>query len=87
MSHGRSLGAVTTDVPQGIAGILAEVLDIDADTVRPDQVLRDLGVDMLALIEVVVSVEQTFGVVIADDDARGLTTVAALTSYVEQRLP
>ncbi|HJQ05174.1 MAG TPA: acyl carrier protein [Nocardioides sp.] len=78
---------MTTDVPQGIAGILAEVLDIDADTVRPDQVLRDLGVDMLALIEVVVSVEQTFGVVIADDDARGLTTVAALTSYVEQRLP
>ena len=78
---------MTTEVPQGIAGILAEVLDIDADTVRPDQVLRDLGVDMLALIEVVISVEQTFGVVIADDDARGLTTVASLTSYVEQRLP
>ncbi|GAB3866238.1 hypothetical protein GCM10028801_38250 [Nocardioides maradonensis] len=78
---------VTTDVPQGITGILAEVLDIEADTVRPDQVLREIGVDMLALIEVVISVEQTFGVVIADEDARGLTTVAALTSYVEQRLP
>ncbi|WP_460792091.1 acyl carrier protein [Nocardioides maradonensis] len=78
---------MTTDVPQGITGILAEVLDIEADTVRPDQVLREIGVDMLALIEVVISVEQTFGVVIADEDARGLTTVAALTSYVEQRLP
>ncbi|GAB4002900.1 acyl carrier protein [Nocardioides ultimimeridianus] len=77
---------MTTDVPDGIAEILAEVLDIDSATVRPDQPLVGLGVDSLALIEVVISVEQTFGVKIPGPEARGLATVAELTSYVEQRL-
>ncbi|HWU21393.1 MAG TPA: acyl carrier protein [Nocardioides sp.] len=88
---------MTTDVPDGpadpladqladqLAEILAEALDIEPATVRPDQALADLGVDSLALIEVVIGVEQGLGVVIAEDDAARLTTVAELTSYVERR--
>jgi acyl carrier protein len=77
----------TTDLPQRIAEILGEVVDRDPEGIEPGQSLAaDLGVDSLAMIEVVLGVEQQLGVVIADDDVAGLGTVAELTAYVGDRV-
>ncbi|MCL2542314.1 MAG: acyl carrier protein [Nocardioidaceae bacterium] len=67
-----------------IRDIIGEVIGREADTIEPAQrLVEDLGVDSLAMIEIVIGVEQQLGVAVPDDEVAGLTTVTGLASYVE----
>ncbi len=66
---------------------LAEYLKRDAATIKPAHQLRDdLGLDSMAVIELLYKIEEAFNLQIPDQDLPGLTTVGAVAAYVEQRL-
>lgn len=57
--------------------VLAEEFEIDAAGITPEASLKDtLGLDSLDLVDVVVLVEQHFGVTLKGPDFVGVTTFA-----------
>jgi acyl carrier protein len=75
------------DVAQKIVAALADYLKRDPASIKLSHHLRDdLGLDSMAVIELLYKIEEAFDIQIPDQDLIGLTTVAAVTTYVEQRL-
>ena len=66
---------------------LAEYLKRDAGTIKAAHHLRDdLGLDSMAVIELLYKIEETFDLQIPDQDLVGLATVGSVAAYVEGRL-
>jgi acyl carrier protein len=66
---------------------LAEYLKRDSATILTTQHLHDdLGLDSMAVIELLYRIEETFDLQIPDQDLMGLTTVGQVVNYVEKRL-
>jgi acyl carrier protein len=76
-----------SDVADRITTALAEYLKRDPKSIRPDYHLRDdLGLDSMAVIELVYRIEEAFNLQIPDEDLPGLTSVQHVIEYVEGRL-
>ncbi|MFO7748486.1 MAG: acyl carrier protein [Desulfobacteraceae bacterium] len=67
--------------------IIAEKLaDVDIEDVQPEaSLVDDLGADSLALVELVMSMEEVFDIDIDDDDAETLVTVNDAIEYIKSR--
>jgi acyl carrier protein len=66
-----------------VAGILHDVAQVPTASVTPDKHIADeLGVDSLAMVEVVVAAECRFSVRIPDQVVDDLVTVADLIDYI-----
>lgn len=66
---------------------LAEYLKRDAASIKASDHLReDLGLDSMAVIELLYKIEEAFNLQIPDQDLSGLTTVGAVAGYVQGRL-
>ena len=65
--------------------MIAEKLNIDINTITEEASFKeDLGVDSLDLFELVMALEEEFGVEIPTEDLETLTTVGAVAKYVEE---
>lgn len=53
---------MTEEVRTGVIAIIAEQAMIEPEAVKPDTQLDDLGLDSLALVEVVFGIEEKFDV-------------------------
>jgi len=70
-----------------ITQALADYLKRDAATIKPAHHLRDdLGLDSMAVIELLYKIEEAFDLQIPDQDLSAMTTVGSVAAYVEQRL-
>ena len=68
-----------------IREMIAEHLNIDINTITEEASFKeDLGVDSLDLFELVMALEEEFGVEIPTEDLETLTTVGAVAKYVEE---
>ncbi|MEQ1791090.1 MAG: acyl carrier protein [Nitrospiraceae bacterium] len=66
---------------------LGEYLKRDPAAILISQHLRDdLGLDSMAVIELLYRIEEAFDLQIPDQDLVGLTTVGHVVTYVEKRL-
>ena len=50
------------DVSKRVAQIIAEQAMLDPEAIKPDTTLDDLGLDSLALVEVVFGIEEAFDI-------------------------
>jgi acyl carrier protein len=70
-----------------IRSALGEYLKRDPAAIRVTHHLReDLGLDSMAVIELLYRIEEAFDLQIPDQDLVGLTTVGHVVTYVEKRL-
>jgi len=68
-----------------IQKLLAKQLDIDPALITPEtHIIDDLGADSLDIAELIMNLEEEFGVIIADDSANELFTVGQITEFVEK---
>ncbi|MFD2609854.1 acyl carrier protein [Deinococcus taklimakanensis] len=64
--------------------VIVEKLGVDADKVVPEaRFVEDLGADSLETVELIMGLEDKFGVTISDEDAEGIRTVQAAVDYIE----
>ena len=67
-----------------IEKIIAEVVGCDQDIVKDDvNFVKDLGYDSLNVVELVMQIEEEYGIEIPDEDAEELHTVKDLKKYIE----
>ena len=72
------------EIRAGLAEILSEVADVDADDVSDEKTFTDdLDVDSLSMVEVAMAAEEQFGVKIPDDELPKLKTVGDAVKYIE----
>jgi acyl carrier protein len=66
---------------------LADYLKRDAASITNAHHLRDdLGLDSMAVIELLYKIEETFNIQIPDQDLPRLSTVGSVAAYVQERL-
>ena len=65
---------------------IAEVLDLDKDKITADsKFVDDLGADSLDLFELVMSMEEEFGVEIPSEDLEKIATVGDVIDYLKAK--
>ena len=66
--------------------IVAEQLSVDINEVTPTASFQnDLGADSLDTVELVMALEEEFGLEIPDEDAEKIVTVQDAVSYIESK--
>lgn len=75
---------MTTPVPSPeLAQIIEDASGIEAESLNAEARLADLGINSLAMIEIAVRIEDTFGVRLDDATVFALTTVGELDAHIE----
>jgi len=65
--------------------VIAEKLDVDPEEIVPGaSFVDDLGADSLDLVELIMTMEETFDIDIDDKDAEQLKTVKDVLDYLEK---
>jgi acyl carrier protein len=71
-------------VEEKVKHIIVEQLGVDADEVKAEaSFVDDLGADSLDVVELVMALEEEFGLEISDEDAEKLRTVQQAIQYIE----
>jgi acyl carrier protein len=69
-----------------IKAIIVKHLKIDSAKITESTNLQeDLGADSLDLVEIIMEIENTFGIEIPDEDILGLKTISDVVSYIENK--
>jgi acyl carrier protein len=71
------------DTSNKVIEVIAQKLKIDKNTITPISTLQDLGADSLDLVEIVMKLEEVFGIEINDADAEKLHNVNDVVEYVQ----
>ena len=67
-----------------VKDLLAKQLRLDVNTIEDDaNILDDLGADSLEVVEMLMTLESEFGILVPDEDVMGLKTVRAVAEYIE----
>ncbi len=70
---------------ENVRDALAEQFEIDPATITMDtSLIDDLGADSLDVVELIMSLEDMYGVTISDEDAAQLHTVGRIVDYIEK---
>jgi acyl carrier protein len=73
-------------VEDKVRDIIVEQLGVAPEEVVPEaSFIDDLGADSLDIVELVMAIEEEFGLEIPDDDAEKLQSIGDAISYVEER--
>jgi acyl carrier protein len=81
------MSAETGAVNEKLRKIIADQLGVEEERVTAEaHFIEDLNADSLDLVELIMALEEEFGVEISDEDANSLTTVGAAQDYISEHL-
>lgn len=73
-------------VQEKITEIIVEQLGVKSEEVTPEaSFVDDLGADSLDTVELVMALEEEFGIEIPDEDAEKIQTVGDAIKYIEEK--
>ena len=79
---------MASSVEDKVKQIIVEQLGVDESEVTPTaSFIDDLGADSLDTVELVMALEEGFGMEIPDEDAAKITTVKDAINYIESHMP
>ena len=74
-----------SDVTEKVKKIIIDQLGVSAEEVKPEaSFVEDLGADSLDLTELIMAMEEEFGIEIGDEDAQKILKVKDAVSYIEK---
>lgn len=71
-----------TDTFEKVVAIIAAKLKLDKKSITEESTMLDLGADSLDLVEIIMKLEEQFGIEINDEDADKLHNVLSVVDYV-----
>ncbi len=70
-----------------IKDLLAKQLRLDVNTIDDDaNILDDLGADSLEVVEMLMTLESEFGIIVPDEDMMELKTVRSVAEYIAKKV-
>ncbi|HIQ59180.1 MAG TPA: acyl carrier protein [Candidatus Merdivicinus intestinavium] len=70
-----------------VRDILVEQLDVEEDKISMEaSIIDDLGADSLDVVDLVMSLEDEFGVEIPDEQVENIKTVGDIVKYIEENV-
>ncbi len=73
------------EVFEKVKAIIVEQLQVNEDIVTEEaSFIDDLGADSLDLVELIMALEEEFGIEIPDGDAEKVTTVEDVVNYIKE---
>jgi acyl carrier protein len=77
---------MSDDIRNRLRTEIAAHLGVDVDQVTDEKsIVDDLGADSLDAVEIVMMVEEKFGIEIPDDEAEKFVTVGDVANFVESK--
>lgn len=75
------------DVLEKVKKIIVEQLSSEESEVTPSaSFIEDLGADSLDIVELIMALEEEFGVEIPDEDAEKIATVGDAVKYIQEHV-
>jgi acyl carrier protein len=83
---GKEAGKSMATVDERVKKIIGEQLGVEEDEVTPEaSFVEDLGADSLDTVELVMALEEEFGIEIPDEDAEKILTVGKALDYIKEK--
>lgn len=77
----------STSVEERVKQIIADELGVDESEVTPNaRFIDDLGADSLDVVELVMKLEEEFGIDIPDEDAEKIVSVREAIEYIKEHI-
>jgi acyl carrier protein len=75
------------DIEQRVREIIADQLGEAIENITPEKdFVQDLGADSLDVVELVMALEEEFGIEIPEEDAEKIKTVGDAINYIKEKL-
>lgn len=72
------------NIEEKVKSIIADQLSVDEAQVKPEaSFINDLGADSLDTVELIMALEEEFGIEISDEQAEKIQTVQAAVDYIK----
>lgn len=79
--------ASTEEITERVKAIIVEQLGVGVEEVTPEaSFIEDLGADSLDIVELIMALEDEYGLEIPDEDAEKIETVGDAIRYIEEHL-
>ncbi|EMJ41481.1 acyl carrier protein [Helicobacter pylori GAMchJs114i] len=86
-NNNKAFNTNDTNLFETIRVVIAEQLGIDVSQVTPEaKFVKDLGVDSLDIVELIMALEGRFGIEISDEQAEKIVNVGDAMRYIEKQL-
>lgn len=73
------------DIQTKVGDIIVEQLGVNADQVSNEaKFIEDLGADSLDTVELIMALEEEFGIEVPDEEAEKLMSVGDVVHYIEE---
>lgn len=74
-------------VEERVKDIIVDLLRVEPEQVKPEaQFVNDLGADSLDIVELIMALEDKFGVDIPDDQAEKIKTVGEAIEHIKAKI-
>ncbi len=75
------------EIFEQVKEVIADRLGVDPDEIKMEsRLIEDLGADSLDNAELVMNLEEKFGIEIPDEDQSKIQTIEDIVNYIEEKL-
>lgn len=72
-------------IEERLKEIISDQLKVDIEDIKPESsFVEDLNADSLDIVELIMAIEEEFGIEIPDEDASQITTVGDAVEYLKK---
>jgi len=72
-------------ISQKLGEIIATKTKLNADDIRPDLNLEDSGLDSFARIELILVIEEAFGIELSDAESANVATISDIVTLIQEK--
>ena len=78
---------MNNNIFEKLKAMAVEQIGIDPALIKPESdIIKDLGFDRLDIVDMLMSVEEEFGVTVGDKDVSEMRTMADVVNFIDNKL-